>query len=81
MTGPRGDCAPEFVPLGRKIEKPNPAALGPKPAPGIDPGKHIQVDEQGRLSTNIPANEIAKWRIVMFPGGFCVELRPERIPK
>lgn len=92
MTGPRGSViAPECAVLGarrpRKDEiKPKPAA--PAPAPGIDPGKFIEVDSQGRLTTNDPRNEAANrppdialpcaesgWRIETGPSGWIV-IRP-----
>jgi hypothetical protein len=70
MTGPKGDVAPEWGGLGKRRprkdeEAKKPAA--PAPAPGIDPGKFIEMDAQGRMSTNDPRNEAANVPDITLP--------------
>ena len=62
MIVPHGDIRHDFIPLGKKVEKAPAQPAAPAPVPGIDPGKHIQIDSLGRLSTNNPANEGANVR-------------------
>lgn len=74
MTGPRGDIAPEWGGLGKKVEPAKPQPAAPKPAQGIDPGKHIVVDQNGRLSTNDPRNNAAMlgesdWAVLLLANG------------
>ena len=56
MTGPRGDQAPEFVPLGNKIEKPKPAEPVYRPDPDADPDHCIEIGPDGKRRTNDPRN-------------------------
>jgi hypothetical protein len=55
----RKDLAPEYQPLGQKIEKPKPERKD-YPAPGTDPDYFIYVGKDGKWYTSIPFNEAAK---------------------
>jgi hypothetical protein len=50
MTGPKGDTAPEFQPIGPKVEKPKPEK--PEYTPTDTPG--IEKNSRGWLRTNLP---------------------------
>lgn len=60
MTGARGDLAPEFQPLGRKLERPAPKPASHHPAPDVPAEKCIEVGPDGKWFTNDPRNGAVK---------------------
>lgn len=54
MTGARGDMAPEFEPLGRKVERKAEPAPAKKRAPDPPPAWGIRIGPDGKWHTDIP---------------------------